>query len=233
MFWIARVSFLLCLFLSALAIPATAVPLVLSTFDTGTDGWTGIIIDGSTILPSSASFVAGAGNPGGALRHDAPSDSATSFFLAPAAFVAGLHSAVGGSLSWDSSTISHAGDVFFASFADVNIRAGSDRLRLDVTPPAPATHPGFTHYDVGFNVATGWLLFDGTTTTTATQTQIDSMLAEAESLIIRAEYFSGPTADVGFLDNVALNATPEPGTLLLFGSTLAALTRRFLRRPTG
>jgi hypothetical protein len=95
------------------------------------------------ITTSAVSFVAGAGNPGGALRHDAPSDSATSFFLAPASFAAALHSAAGGSISWDSSTISHAGDVYFASFADVNIRAGDDRLRLDVTPPPPATHPAF------------------------------------------------------------------------------------------
>ena len=231
MIWIAR-TLLLGLFLGVLAIPAAAIPIVQSTFDAGTEGWTGIIVDGSIILPSSASFVAGAGNPGGALRHDAPSDSATSFFLAPATFVIGLHSAVGGSLSWDSSTISHTGDVFFSSFADVNIRAGSDRLRLDVTPPPPATHPAYTHYDVAFNVAAGWLLFDGTTTTTATQAQIDAVLAGADSFIIRAEYFSGSIADVGFLDNVAVNPTPEPATLLLFASTLAAVTRRLFRKPT-
>ena len=252
MIWIARLS-LPGVFWLVLACPASALPLVQSTFDSGTNGWGGIIVDGSVITTSAVSFVAGAGNPGGALRHDAPSDSATSFFLAPASFAAALHSAAGGSISWDSSTISHAGDVYFASFADVNIRAGDDRLRLDVTPPPPATHPAFTHYSVPFDISAGWLLFDGTSTTTATQGQIDSVLAgskhrpasrcrasrcafstiRGESLIIRAEFFSGPTADIGFIDNVAVDpgaTVPEPSTLLLCGSTLLAVTRGLLRR---
>lgn len=232
MIWIARLS-LPGVFWLVLACPAAALPLVQSTFDSGTDGWGGIIVDGSVITTSTVSFVAGAGNPGGALRHDAPSDSATSFFLAPASFAAALHSAAGGSISWDSSAISHAGDVYFASFADVNIRAGDNRLRLNVTPPPPATHPAFTHYSVPFDISAGWLLFDGTSTTTATQGQIDSVLAGAESLIIRAEFFSGPTADIGFIDNVAVDpgaTVPEPSTLLLFGSTLLAVTRGLLRR---
>jgi hypothetical protein len=232
MIWIARL-FLPCLFSLVIALPAVAVPIVQSTFDAGAEGWGGIIIDGSVITASSVSFVAGAGNPGGALRHDAPSDSATSFFLAPASFATALHSAVGGSLSWDSSAVSHAGDVYFASFADVNIRAGDNRIRLAVTPPPPAAHPAFTHYEVPFDISAGWLLFDGASTTAATQAQIDSVLAGAESLIFRAEYFSGPTADIGFLDNVAVDpaaTVPEPSILLLFGSTLLAATSRGARR---
>ena len=102
-----------------------------------------------------------------------------------------------------------------------------------MTPPPPATHPAFTHYSVPFDISAGWLLFDGTSTTTATQGQIDSVLAGAESLIIRAEFFSGPTADIGFIDNVAVDpgaTVPEPSTLLLCGSTLLAVTRGLLRR---
>ena len=84
MIWIARLS-LPGVFWLVLACPAAALPLVQSTFDSGTNGWGGIIVDGSVITTSAVSFVAGAGNPGGALRHDAPSDSATSFFRRPQA----------------------------------------------------------------------------------------------------------------------------------------------------
>src|SRR5690242_21739951 len=114
MIWIARLS-LPGVFWLVLACPAAALPLVQSTFDSGTNGWGGIIVDGSVITTSAVSFVAGAGNPGGALSHDELSERASSFFLASAGFAAALHSAGGGSITRDSSTISHAGDLSFAS----------------------------------------------------------------------------------------------------------------------
>ncbi len=213
--------------------PSWATIIAQSTFDNDTEGWTGIIIDGAgNITPGTVSFAGGSGNPGGALRTDAPSDNKTSFFLASSFIVDALHSAIDGSISWDLATINQSGDVFFnfgAPAFDINIRAGSDRIRLAVTPPAPTIFPVYSHYDLGFGVADGWLFFDGTTTTTATQAEIDSVLAGAQSLIIRAEYWSSATPDTTFLDNVTIT-TPEPSTFLLTALGSAALGARLWSR---
>lgn len=92
----------------------SAAVLAKSTFDAGTEGWTAITVDAAgNATPSTLSFAAGAGNPGGALRHNAPSDSRTSYLSAPSFIVTALHSAAGGSVSWDISTINTTNDLFF------------------------------------------------------------------------------------------------------------------------
>jgi hypothetical protein len=193
--------------------PVSAAVLAASTFDSGTEGWTAIRVDtAGNALPGTVSVAAGAGHPGGALRHDAPSDSRTSYFSAPSSFVAALHSARGGLLSWDIATINSASDIFFSD-ADVDIRAGANHIRRNVTPPAPPISPTYVRYSLTFGTGDGWLFFDGANTTTATQAQIDAVLAGAESFLIRAEYWSSFTPDTTFLDNVII-AGPGVGVAL-------------------
>ena len=194
--------------------PVSAAVLAVSTFDSGTEGWTAIRVDmAGNALPGTVSFAAGAGHPGGALRHDAPSDSRTSYFSAPSSFVTALHSAMGGLLSWDIATINSASDIFFSD-ADIDIRAGTNHIRRNVTPPAPLISPTYVRYSLTFGTDAGWLFFDGANTpTTATQAQIDAVLAGAESFTIRAEYWSSFTPDTTFLDNVVV-AGPGVGVAL-------------------
>src|SRR5262245_61910308 len=128
-----RAGFALILARSLLAIgfftgPASAAVLATSTFDSGTEGWTAITVDNAgNALPSTVSFASGLGNPGGALRHNAPSDSRTSYLSAPSSFVTALHSAVGGSVCWDISTINQTNDLFFSA-VDIDIRAGTNHI---------------------------------------------------------------------------------------------------------
>jgi hypothetical protein len=193
--------------------PVSAAVLAVSTFDSGTEGWTATRIDGTgNALPGTVSFAAGAGNPGGALRHDAPSDSRTSYLSAPSSFVTALHSAIGGSLSWDISTINAPSDIYFSD-PDVDIRAGTNHIRRNVTPPAPPISPTYVRYSLTFGTDAGWLFFDGANTTTATQPQIDAVLAGAESLTFRGEYWSSFTPDTTLLDNVVV-AGPGVGVAL-------------------
>ena len=71
---------------------ASAAVLAKSTFDSDTNGWTAVRVDLVGSLPGSVSFAGGSGNPGGAVRHDAPSDSRTSYLVAPSSIVNALHS---------------------------------------------------------------------------------------------------------------------------------------------
>jgi len=197
----------------------SAAVLAKSTFDTGTDGWTAITVDvAGNITPSTVSFEAGLGNPGGALRHNAPSDSRTSYMLAPSFIVTALRSAAGGSVSWDISTIKTANDLFFSD-VDIDIRAGTNHIRRNVTPPAPPVSPTYVRYSLGLGIGAGWLFFDGANTTTATQAQIDAVLAGAESLTIRAEYWSSMPPDTTLLDNVVV---ASPGVTVILDRTVVA-----------
>jgi len=195
------------------ASPASAAVLAVSTFDSGTEGWTAITVgaDGNA-LPSTVSFASGLGNPGGALRHVAPSDSRTSYFEAPSSFVAALRSAVGGSISWDFATINSTDDIFFSD-PDIDIRAGTNHIRRNVTPPAPPISPTYLRNSLTFGTDAGWVFFDGASTSPASQAQIDAVLAGAESLRIRAEYWSSFTPDTTLLDNVVV-AGPGVGVAL-------------------
>ena len=218
--------------LIGVANPASAGVLAQSTFDTDVDGWVTFVTTAGFPL-SNISFAAGGGNPGGAARHDAPSEDATSFFFAPSKFVTGLHSAVGGSIAWDEATINPGGP-FFPSI-DIQVGAGTDRIRLSVTPPPPAPHPTYSSYDVDFDVSAGWVFFDGPPCvvgcppgTVATQAEIDAVLAGATQLIIRAEFFMTATPDSAFLDNVILRDSglvqvPVPPALVLVTMGVAAL----------
>jgi hypothetical protein len=198
--------------------PVLAAVLAVSTFDSGTDGWTAVTVgaDGNA-LPNTVSFASGLGNPGGALRHVAPSDSRTSYFEAPSSFVAALRSAVGGSISWDFATIKSPDDLFFpppGSDPDIDIRAGTNHIRRNVVTAATAPiSPTYLRNSLTFGTDAGWVFFDGANTSPATQAQIDAVLAGAESLRIRAEYWSSFTPDTSFLDNVVV-AGPGVGVAL-------------------
>lgn len=210
---------------------ASATVTASSTFDSSTEGWTAITIDtaGNT-FPSNLTFVPGTGNPGGAIRHDAPSDSRTSYLSAPPAVVAALRASVGGFISWEISTISGTNPLFFAEY-DLEIRAGPDRIRRSVTPPPPPVSPTWVRYTAGLNTGASWVLPGGTP---ATQVQIDAVVAGADSLIIRGEYWSSMTPDTTFLDNVVV-AGPGPAVILdrSSASVTQPLGMRLVGPPAG
>ena len=197
-----------------------------STFDLSTEGWAAFS-NGVGNPPLPVSWAAGAGNPGGALRHDAPSEGDISFFLAPGALISALHGAVGGSIAWQISTLRHTDDVFFTSAADIQIRGtGTDRIRLSLLPSTAPLSPTYQSLAVDFTTAALWQFFDGVTTTTATQAQIDDVISNAANLILRAEYWSGSLPDTTFLDNVVVSSIPEPASFALLGLSLVALKAR-------
>lgn len=223
---IGRQMFFGAVAMAALTGGANATVLIQSTFDTDAEGWRafsnspGFTLHPVTWTPAN----------GGMLAHQAPSDNATSFFLAPAAFVSALHGAINGSISYDiGSERAERTDTYFSSAVDVQVGAGTNRIRAGFITSAPG-FPVLNHFSLTFDTSHPWMFFDGTTTTVATQNQIDTVLTGATSLIIRGEYWSSSKPDTAYLDNVVLGAIPEPETFALMLAGLGALTIAARRR---
>ena len=114
----------------ALAGPAQATPIAISTFDAGNDGWrVGNFF--SNFGATAPTFVAAGGNPGGFIRTN--DLFGWNSYAAPAAFLTALPSAYGGRLSFDERVRSSDGLVYpMAVISD-----GALTLQFRTSPPAP------------------------------------------------------------------------------------------------
>ena len=186
--------------------------LAQSTFPTGTENWT-TFLSGAPFPASNITWTDGVGNPGGAVSTLAPSEDRTTYFSNNMQFPAAMRAEPnnGLALSFDLSTIHADTDVFFTTTEDISVLRttglGSNNVRIILNnffTAAPAAHPSYSHYEINFTTAQGWEYSENGIRTPATQEQIDGVLANATTLIIRGEYWSGPTADTTFLDNVVL-----------------------------
>jgi hypothetical protein len=186
--------------------------LAQSTFPTNAENWF-TFLSGDPFPMSNLTWTDGVGNPGGAISTLAPSEDRTTYFANNVQFPAAMRTASsnGLALAFDLATIRAETDVFFASTEDIAILAttgqgtNNTRIRLgNFFTAAPAAHPSYSHYEVNFTPAQGWEYLEGGIGAPATQAQIDAVLANAVTVIIRGEYWSGPTADTTLLDNVVL-----------------------------
>ena len=197
---------------------AGAQVLVQSTFDSDAEGWTLIgHLTGPFVSPPVWSA--------GQLTHSAPSGDAggNSFFMAPTSFLTALKSpsAIGGSISFDIGSSHETGDTFFSFIADVQVRAGTTRLRY-VFPSEPSFP---THVSLDFTTSFPWHISTSAIDAgpLADQTQINSVLAGATGLFIRAEYWSSASPETAILDNVRIAAIPEPETYAMMLAGLGLL----------
>ena len=229
----------LVLTLTLVAVPmgnAAAAILASSTFDVGTEGWT---LQNDATGPFHE--VAG-GNPGGHLRAVDLALGDTWRWIAPAAFRGDKSAAFGGRLRFD---LSHSG--LGTSFA------ASDVLLVDTGPtpdlilafdagPDPAFFPDWSSYVVPLDADLGWRV-GSLAGPAATDAQLLGVLSSLDRLLIRGEFLSHPTGDVGRLDNVFLESAvssspaPLPATASLMGAAVgllglgAAIRRRRRYRP--
>jgi hypothetical protein len=187
---------------------AEAAPIVISTFDAGTEGWT-IVADGTGPV----------WNPGGYITTVDLGLGQTIYWVAPAAFLGDQSAAYGGTLAFDLRQSATNGG-FDAT--DIFLSNGPTTLAFDL-----ATNPltVFTHFAVAL-LAPGWKV-GSIAGPDATAAQMQAVLGSLTSLRIRAEFRSG--ADTDDLDNVSLNAAaavPEPSIVLLLASGIWAIRRR-------
>jgi hypothetical protein len=184
--------------------PATGLTIQ-STFESGLDGWTAVLI--STTWQSTG------GNPGGFLRGvDQP---LTSYLRAPAAFLGDLSAFNGGYLSFDHIALDTGGEPIAGLGGTVEIYSGSQVASADLLTPVTSWQTGSAPL-----TATAWGV------SPATWTSLLSNVTEIRVIVDSTQ--SGGNVD-GF-DNFTM-VTPEPGTVLLLAAGVACFG--YARRRRG
>ena len=198
----------------ALAACAHSAPIVSSTFDTDSDGWLVgdfLFTGGPTTTPTY--------NAGGYIHAD--DFAAWSAFQAPAKFLGDLSAAYGATLSFQL----RAAGVDGPAYSAIVISNGSTTLQFSGLPVAGVWH----NFAMPLLAAAGWQHSTNgkTAGAAATEAELQAVLANVQFLHINADWLTGQ--DYAELDNVEIVYNPEPSTMLLLGTALAALAG-FARR---
>jgi len=181
---------------------------VLTTFDSGLDGWT-------SNTPAEVTWADSGGNPGGYARFEDATINDT-YLIAPPRYL-GDWSGLDGveSISYDHNVIWITGSAFPRAPYTVVISG----------PGGQATWTGaYAPRQPGWNTVTApvteseWTIDSG---------QWDAILANVTDLSIRVEQYSN--LDISGMDNISLH-TPEPATLSVLGLGGLAMLRRRRRR---
>ena len=175
---------------------------VISTFDTGPQGWQVGSVNANSItelgLPDW--------NAGGYIT---TGDVATEVgFVAPAAYLGDLSSLYGQNVTFDLS------DVFVdgVNYANLILYSGTTAITFGTSPPGPS----FTPYSINLS-ENGWHVYPGggeVGTVAVNQTEFLAVLGNVTGFAIHADWRSG--GDFTGLDNVRLGeiagGVPEPST---------------------
>jgi len=202
----------------------------LSTFDTGSEGWsvvsfTNLTTNDFTVLSTtSPTFHASGGNPGGFISTTDP-DNGDFTFSAPASFL-GKDSAATG-ISYD---LSYPRGAIDYQTTDLML-VGSGLRLLFKSSPDIVPGPNFMNISIAFAPSSSWHV--GTNNgPLATAADFQSVLGNLSGLFIRGEYSTGLVENPG-LDNarlIGVSAVPEPSQFVLFASGLLPVAVLIARR---
>jgi len=202
------IAVILAVGLAASAADATVV----STFDSGLDGWAKANSDsGSDVIWESTG-----GNPGGYLRYDEAGSGILDFVAAPAKFLGDKASYYGGTLSFDirTDTLSNPTNVD----AQVMLIGNGRTLRFALPDPSPVNI--WHHRSIDLTETAGWI--DDGTDAAPSQSDMIAVLGDLTSLQLLTDYRNGD--ENPSYDNVML--VPEPASLALLGGGLLLIARR-------
>jgi hypothetical protein len=205
--------------------------LIVSTFDTNTEGWT-LFGDAASLTH----FAAG-GNPGGFIRATDLQFADVWYFKAPAKFLGDKSLAYDQILSFD---LRQTGTGTQFNATDVVLNGGGLQIAIDAgTNPLPVGD--WVSYGVLLSESAGWLKVSNHEILSGgvpvTQAEMLTVLGSLTQMRIRGEFIAG--SDMGRLDNVAMNVVPEPSSFALFAVGVACFVgirfRRWreIRQPEG
>jgi len=177
-----------------------------STFDNDLDGWT--LSGGSS---TDLAFNPSGGNPGGFLRSFG-SSPATLELVAPLSFLGDLSVYDGGTFSFDSLN-SESFDSTLPSFGTITITGSTGTASRDIVEGG-LSFPNWETNSTSL-IASEWGV---------TQNTWDSILSDVTRISIDVSAQSD-LVDIG-IDNIAINAVPEPSSSLLLGLTALMLGMR-------
>lgn len=193
---------------------------VTSTFDTDAEGWVSYDNGGG-----AANWISSGGNPGGYIQMD-DVGGGWGYFQAPSSFLS-QPLLYGGTISFD---LKHFGGASF------NVRVGLVGAGLTLINESVLPTTEWATYSFTMDEVTGWRKFSSLSQNysaaapAATLEEVQAVLANPTGLFIAADYnnFSTTGLDVTSLDNVSVDAVPEPMTLAVLG--LGALVARRRRK---
>ncbi|QKY21036.1 hypothetical protein B4589_011855 [Halolamina sp. CBA1230] len=178
-------------------VPPSSTPgPVSSTFDEDDDGWkiTGDAQGGASVPDYEPS----AGNPAPSISATDDVQGGTWYFEAPGKFLGGKSGFYGGTLSFDLMQ-EFSGSPSQFDNDDITLSGGGLTLTYDTAQnPGNGTSGNWTSYNVTLDESDNWMVSGSA----ATQTEIETVLADLTELRIRGEYRSG--SDKGYLDNVSM-----------------------------
>jgi alkaline phosphatase D len=196
----------------------TRAAVVVSTFDTDTDGWFRGAGDNNSLVRWSATD----GNPGGALTMQDEAAGTTDYWFAPAKFLGNQSASYGGTLAYDLK-IDRTGQPF--ADLDVALVGGGHSVSglFNITPTTT-----YQRISIPLTASNAWHA-DGSGGGPPPADFFQAILANLSALEIRAYYLNG--AEVNTIDNITLAPVPEPTTLATL--TLAAIPLLIARRRRG